>query len=228
MADYKFYFSPGTCSRVSLIALEEIGVPFEAALIKFKTGEHKQPPYLQLHPRGKVPVLLVDGRPLTENLAILTYLAATHPDARLLPASRGAFDTAQALSELSWFASTAQPMLTRIILPFLFVDVKEAMPRVHAMGVGALSEQFALAEQRLASQPWLLGDEWSVVDAYLYWLWDQSTGAGVDAARFPNIAAHAARMAQRPAVRRAIQREADAYASLAAQGLALGPPVLPL
>lgn len=225
MSHYKLCFAPGTCSRVSLIALEQTGAPFETQLIRFKTGEHKQPAYLQMHSRGKVPLLLVDGQPLTENLAIVTYLHDAHPQAGLLPPKRGRFEDAQVLAELSWLASTVQPLLTRVIVPFLFCDLKEGIPHVQALGVRAISEQFALAERRLAQQPWLLGGEWSIADAYLYWLWDQSTGAGVEAGRFPAIAAHAARMAQRPAVRRAIQREADASAELQAQGLALGPPV---
>jgi glutathione S-transferase len=76
-------------------------------------------------------------------------------------------------------------------------------------------------ERSLQQQPWVLGSEWSVLDGYLYWVWFRITGAGFDAAPFPAIAAHALRMEARPAVQRALQREAAAQAELESQGLAM-------
>lgn len=79
-------------------------------------------------------------------------------------------------------------------------------------------------EQSLQQHAWVLSDEWSVLDGYLYWVWFRITGAGFDASRFPTIAAHALRMEERPAVRRALQREALAQAELESQGLAMPVP----
>jgi glutathione S-transferase len=79
------HFAPGSCARVPLIALEEAGAPFETRLVAYMAGDHRKPEFLALNPPGKVPVLEIDGEVLTQNGAILTYLARRHPEAGLLP-----------------------------------------------------------------------------------------------------------------------------------------------
>src|ERR1700721_247985 len=79
------YFAPGSSSMAPHIALHELGVPFEARRLSFSKRENRTPAYLALNPEGKVPTLLVEGRPLTEVAAILFYLARQFPEARLLP-----------------------------------------------------------------------------------------------------------------------------------------------
>ena len=74
MSNIQLYMAPGTCARVPCIALEEAGVEFESVLIRFVRGEHKSPEFKKLNPKGKVPTLVIHGKPLTENLAIITYL----------------------------------------------------------------------------------------------------------------------------------------------------------
>ena len=75
------YYWPGASSVIPHITLEEIGVPYERELINLAKGEHKREPYLSINPRGKVPALSIHGDVLTENVAILTYLAKRFPDA---------------------------------------------------------------------------------------------------------------------------------------------------
>src|SRR5580698_6554984 len=79
------YFAPGSSSFAVHIALHEIGVPFEGKPMSFKANDMQKPEYLALNPEGKVPTLLIDGRPLTEVAAILYYLAKRFPEARLMP-----------------------------------------------------------------------------------------------------------------------------------------------
>ena len=79
------YFAPGTSSMAPHIALHEIGVKFESCPLSFAKGEQRRSSYLSLNAEGKVPTLMIDGRPLTEVAAILYYLARTYPDAGLLP-----------------------------------------------------------------------------------------------------------------------------------------------
>jgi glutathione S-transferase len=79
-----FFFAPGTSSMAPHIALHEIGVPFESRPLSFATNEQRDAPYRQINPEGKVPALVIDGRPLTEVAAILFYLAKRFPEARLL------------------------------------------------------------------------------------------------------------------------------------------------
>src|ERR687883_1115052 len=79
------YFSPGSSSMATHIALHEIGVPFEAKLTALHEHKNRAPDYLAVNPEGKVPTLMIDGRPLTEVAATLWYLARRYPEAGLFP-----------------------------------------------------------------------------------------------------------------------------------------------
>src|ERR1035437_3130728 len=85
---HTLYFAPGSSSMAVHIALHEIGVPFEGRPMSFRQNDLRAPHYLALNPEGKVPTLVIDGRPLTEVAAILYYLAKRFPDAELLPPRR--------------------------------------------------------------------------------------------------------------------------------------------
>src|SRR4249919_2434615 len=102
------YFASGASSFAPHIALHEIGVAFEGKPMSFKRDDMRSPDYLAINPEGKVPTLVVDGRPLTEVAAILFYLARRFPDAGLLPPD-DSWAEAQALSWMSFIASTLHP-----------------------------------------------------------------------------------------------------------------------
>src|SRR5713101_6594097 len=102
------YFAPGSSSMAVHIALHEIGVAFEGKPMSFKKNDMRSPEYLALNPEGKVPTLVIDGRPLTEVAAILFYLAKRFPEAGLLPRDDIEAD-ARALSWMSFAASTLHP-----------------------------------------------------------------------------------------------------------------------
>src|SRR6267154_995603 len=105
---------PIACSLVPVIALHEAGAEFELRVVDFRTGAHMSTEYLRINPKHKVPVLDIDGEPLTENVAILQWIARHYPDAQLLPAGEQEF---KALSVLAWCASGIHPHLTPNILP---------------------------------------------------------------------------------------------------------------
>jgi glutathione S-transferase len=220
------YFAPGTCARVSMIALEETGHPFETRVVAFMRGDHRAPDFLAHNPAGKVPVLIAEGVAITQNIAILTYLARRFPEARLLPVATDNESATALLSRLAWFSADLHPIVTRIRMPQLICDQPAAIARVREMACEAMKFQLTGLERSLQQQPWVLGSEWSALDGYLYWVWFRITGAGFDAAPFPAIAAHALRMEARPAVQRALQREAAAQAELESQGLALQLPAV--
>lgn len=224
MPALKLYFFPGTCARVSLIALEELNMPFETQLVVLPRGEHKSPDYLKLNPKGKVPTLLIDGQPLTENLAILGYLQRTYPQAKLLPAATGdAFADAKVQADLSWFASTIHPLLTGIVVPQVYCALPESTAQTKAQISQLMNGHMNLINQRLSAQSWMLGDTWSVVDAYLFWAWSEITRCGYDGSAFAHVAAHAQRSLQRPSVQRAMGREGEAFGWMVSQGI-LPPP----
>ncbi len=170
------YFSPGSSSLAAHIALNETGAPFEARPVLVATGTRK-PEFLAINPEGKVPSLLIDGRLLTEVLAILFYLGRAYPQAKLLPGDIEG--EAQALSWMSFLAST-----------------------VHGARADATQGRaaFALAAQRLGAGEWALGD-YSVVDIFLFRLfWRFAARFQFTPDEFPNLEAHRARMLARPAV----------------------------
>jgi glutathione S-transferase len=222
MSSLVLYCAPGACSRVPLIALEEIGQPYEVNLVRFMKGEHRTPHYLSVNPKGKVPLLVADGVPLSENAAILVYLAHAYPQAKLLPLNQGAMRDAKNLSLLAWCSSGIHPIITRIRLPQMFCDVKEGQARVREMAIEAMAPNFALIEETLSRQPWML-KEWSLIDAYVYWIWLRSIGSGFDGAPYPHFADHAKRMEERPCVQRALEREAQDESQLADEGASFMP-----
>lgn len=226
--DLKLFTSPGSCARVATIALEATGAPFTTETVFFTRGQHRSPAYLALNPAGKVPLLLIDGRPLAQTVAILTWLARTFPDAGLLPAG-DAYADAVVLSRLTWCAADLHQLVTRMRLPAMSCDVPDTARRTRELAATAMAAQLAGVEADLAGQPWLLGATWSVLDAYIFWIWFRITGAGFPAKRFPRLDDHAARMATRPAVVRALARETAAQADLAAAGAAFSfPPAEPI
>lgn len=217
----ELYFAPGSCARVSLIALEQIGVLFEVRTVRFMKGEHRSPAYLAINPAGKVPALVVDGVALAQTPAILTYLAQRFPDAGLLPLTGDPMADAQIAAKLSWFSGDLHPLVTRIRMPQFFCELDGGPAQVREKGMAGMRTQLAPLETALATQDWVLGADWSALDAYLFWVWFRITGAGFHADDFPAIAAHHARMHALPAVHRALAREADVQAALEAEGLAV-------
>jgi glutathione S-transferase len=212
MAKLDFYFSPGACSLATHIALEEAGATFTPKPTYTRKGQTRTPEYLAMNPKGKVPVLAVDGKPLTENTAILTYLSRSYPNAKLLPTG-DALKEAEALSFIAWCASGVHPVMSRFFGPQNFCDLPDSADNVKALATKATAANFALIEKALAGKEWVFGD-WSVADAYIFVFYNWATKLGLDVSAYPNYGKHFERMKQRPAVQRALAREADALAAM--------------
>lgn len=226
MPDITLYIAPGSCSRVPLIALNAVGVPFEWSVVRFMTGEHKSTGFKQINPKGKVPAVVIDGAALTENVAILTHLNALFPEAGLLPPTATPIDAARQIADLSFCSTTLHPLVTRIRMSHMFAGPEYARV-VHDLGTEAMREFFALVEARLGDGDYWYGDAWSVMDAYLHWVFWRVEGAGFAVAEYPAFTAHNDRMLARPAVRAALAIEAEATKQLEAEGLRFTPPPLP-
>lgn len=182
-----FYFSPGSSSMAPHIALHETGAPFEAKPLSLAKKDTRTPEFLAINPNGKVPVLLVDGRVLTEVAGILFYLARTFPAAGLLP--HGDIEAeAQVVSWMSYIASTVHP--------------------ARRQGLEHAREVYAVADKRLGKDDWAVGGRYSIADIHLFRLyWRFRSSLEPEPGAFPNIEAHYARMMARPAVQRAIEIE---------------------
>lgn len=215
------FYAPDTCARVTMIALEEIGLPYEAKLISFVRGDHRSDWFGAQNPRGRAPTLIVDGTALTENVAILHWLAGRFPEANLLPLSDDAFANARILADLAWCASGLHPLVTRMRLPHFFCTAPDSASSVRALAEAAMNAELARIEDRLAEYPWWYGDRWSILDAYVNWIWFRVTGCGLDASPYPRLNDHNRRLAGRPSVRRTLDIHAAASRRLADEGLAV-------
>lgn len=180
------YFAPGASSMAPHIALHEVGADFEARPVSFAKDENRTPAFLALNPLGQVPVLVIDGRPLTEVAGILFYLARLFPEAGLLP--REIEDEARVVAWMSFIAATIHPARRQGL--------------DHARGV------WAKADARLGPRDWAVGEACSIADIHLFRLFWRFRGSlNPEPGDFPNIEAHYARMMERPAVKKTIEIE---------------------
>jgi glutathione S-transferase len=217
------WFAPNTCARVTLTALEEIGDPFETRLVAFMAGEHRQPAYLAINPSCKVPALQTPEGVLVQTGAMLTWLAEVHPEARLLPQPAGAFARAAIRAEIFRCSADLHPLVTRFVMAPMISTEQGHAGAIREKAREALMMQLTPVSARLEQGEWYLGDGWSVLDAYLAWIWFRITGSGFDAAAFPAIARHHDRAMARPAAQAALAREAAATRELEARGLNFTP-----
>ena len=217
MPSIDLYWSPGSCARVPFIALEHVGAAYGLHVLNRYVGDHQRAEYRAINLKEKVPAIVLDGWAITENPVIQIVLARTFPDAGLLPTGDDRVDT-EAMSMMAWFASGIQPAVARQRFPGAFSDGDEAgLERIRMAARKELEKAFAILEQRLADSEWLFG-EWSIIDAYMLWLWFRAVGSGMDPTPFPRCASHARRNEARPAVIRVLDREELEFAKFEEAG----------
>ena len=208
MSARTLYYAPGACSLAAHIALEEAGAPFETVRLDLSKGDQRDPEYLAINERGRVPALWEDGWLLTENQAILRHIARMHPEAALWPAD----PREQAIADewMAWLATNHHVAFAQALRPERFADDESGYPAIRARGRETFGDLATMTEVRLANGGWAVGGRYSVVDPYLlvFWNWGSRPAIGLDMAnRFPAWTAHARAMAARPAVQRAFERE---------------------
>ena len=202
------YYSPGACSLAPHIALEETGAAFEAVKIDFATAEQRGGRYLAVNQKGRVPALAEGDWVLTENPAILRYIARKNPQADLWPEDLR--EEARCAEWLAWLSSTIHPAYAHIRRAERYATDEAAIEDVKAKGVETSADLWTMIEVGLSRGGWAAGERYSVADPYLlvFWTWGRGRVLGYDMARqFPYWTDHARRMAARPAVQRAFARE---------------------
>jgi glutathione S-transferase len=218
------YFAPQTCARVTLTALEEIGVPFETRLVAFLAGEHRAAEFLAVNPSGKVPAIKTEDGIIVQNGAILTYLARTFPAAQLLPFNGNPAHNARILSQLFHCSADLHPLVTRFVLPQMMTTDPAQAPQIRDKAREILIQQLTPIDIMLTQQDWFFGSAWSILDAYLAWIWFRVTGVGFDPTSLPAVAAHFHRASARPSALAALAHEQRAETELARRGLHFTPP----
>jgi len=198
----KLYYSPGACAIASHIGLEEAGADYEIEKIDLRAGQQRTPEYLAINPAGVTPALATAQGVITQNSAILAYVAQTHPQAGLADLDDPfAFARLQAFN--GWLASSLHPAIGKALFskPPLEGEAKDEAVKI------AL-EKYDLAENHYLAGPWVMGEDHSMADGYLmvFTRWARQAGL-LDAARFPKLNAHLDRVQARPAVQRALEAE---------------------
>jgi glutathione S-transferase len=173
------YYSPGSCSLAPRIVLEDIGEPYELNLISIQSGAQNSPDFLTINPRGRIPVLIENGRVLVENLAILMYLATLAPQVRLL--SSEPLARAHCVSVMAWLSNTVQPAFSRFFRPERISADPTAQISIKAMAKDVCWQNLSEIDQQLSRQDWLAGENYSVADPYglVYYAWGKRIGLPV-------------------------------------------------
>ena len=201
----KLFYAPGACSLASHIALEEAGVPYELARLDFKADDQKKPEYLKVNPKGRVPALVTDRGILTETPAILAFIAQSNPSAKLAPTDP--FDFARAQAFNSYLCSTVHVAHAHKGRGHRWVDDPAAIKEMQRKIPETVGAAFALIEGGMLEGPWVMGKDFSICDGYLFTIAQWLEGDGVDLSKLPRVMEHRARVAGRPAVKRALEQE---------------------
>ena len=204
----KLFYAPGTCALASHIALIDAGAPYELARLDFKKEEQRQPDYLAINPKGRVPALVTEKGILTETPAILLYVAQRFPQAGLAP-----LDDAFALGRVQEFnnylCATCHVAHAHLRRGYRWVDPADlaAIAAMQRTVPASVTQCFELIENDLLQGPWVMGERYTICDPYLFTLATWLEGDGADLGKLPRVLAHRKRMGERANVKRALAEQ---------------------
>jgi glutathione S-transferase len=216
----KLFYSPGACSLVTHIALEEAGAEFEPVRVTLAQGEHLKPEYLAINPHARVPALGTDQGVITENIAILNYLAAMFKADGSVPLG-DPFAAAQCNELLGWFASTVHIAFAQLWRAERFTDDQGVWEAIQAGGRKALEKHFDEIETRCGAG-WLVPGHFTAADSYALTFFRWGRRIGEEMVIYPRWAALCGRVLERPAVKRALEREGLGAGEFATQAAFAG------
>ncbi len=199
------YFSPGACSMASHIGLEETGTEYVEKPTLLAKQEQKTEAYLKINPRGKVPALSVDGKIITENTAILAYLAKRFPQAGLMPADP--VEEARCISAMAWFSNIVHPSYQRYMRPERFAEGEAAQATVKELGRKSFWANCQEINSLLEGKDWMMGKQYSVADPYALVFYGWGVRGEFPMQELTAYTAWKERMLKRPAVRKVLESE---------------------
>jgi len=207
---YKLYYSPGACSMAVHVILNELNVPFELAKVSTKDGSMKTPEYLRLNPRGQVPVLVVDGKPMKEGAAIITWLLEEHKSP-MLPKS--GFARAKALEWLCWCNASLHVGYSKAF--WLFKVQLDDNPKavMQKSAFEQIQSMWDEAEARLAESKYLGGDSFGSADILMTVIANWNPGHQFKLG--PNVKRVIKEMIARPSYQKALKEEQVEYKAAA-------------
>jgi glutathione S-transferase len=201
----RLFYSPGACSLVTHIALEETGANYGLERVMLADGDHLKPEYLVINPHARVPALANGHGIVTENIAILNLIADIFESPGSVPRD-DPFASARCNELLGWFSSSVHISFAQIWRGERFTDDKELWPAIKDGGLGALEKQFAEIEER-SDESWLVDGHFTAADSYALTFFRWGRRIGMDMGGYPRWSALLERVLDRPAVQRAIEQE---------------------
>jgi glutathione S-transferase len=189
----KLYTARGTCALASHLALECAGADYEAVRLDFGKDEQRSPEFLKINPKSRVPALATDRGVLTETPAILMYIAQTHPQARLAQFA-DPFQVGKVNEFNAYMCATVHIAHAHRPRAYRWADDEAAQAAMKAKVPQNMADCFEYIERDLMRGPWVMGEQFTVCDPYLFTVAGWLKGDGVDIARFPKVQAHHARM----------------------------------
>jgi glutathione S-transferase len=199
--EMKLYYLPSACSQASNIALREAGLKFELVKVDRHTKKtHDGLDFNAVNPKGYVPTLVLDsGETLTENVAVLQYIADQNPAARLAPPA-GTMERYHLIEWLSFINSEVHKSFT----PMFHKDSHEAT-REYALGI--LSKRLDYVQHALGSKTFLMGEQFTIADCYLYTVLSWAPYVKLDLGKWPELKRYVDRIHARPHVQEALRAE---------------------
>jgi glutathione S-transferase len=198
----KLFIKPGSCSLASHIALREVGADFDIDPVDFEAGQSKSGvDYSTINPKGYVPALQLDsGDVLTEGASILQYIADQHPEKDLAPVS-GTLERARLQEHLNYTSTELHKAFGPLFAANTSDEAKETAK-------GNVAKKLDYVNTLLKDKAaYLLGDTFSVADAYLFVVCNWANFVGIDLKNWPNIVAYSKRVSERPSVQNALKAE---------------------
>lgn len=197
----KLFYAPATCALASRIALEEAGAEFELARVNFAENQQRSPEYLEINPKGRVPALVTEKGVLTETPAILVYIAQAFPAARLAMLD-DPFEFARLQAFNSYLCSTVHVNHAHSRRGARWANLQSSFDDMKSKVAENMAASMKLIEFDYFEGPWVMGEQYTVADAYLFTIETWLKGDGVEIADFPILKDHFERMQARPAVQR--------------------------
>ncbi|MEW5708216.1 glutathione transferase GstA [Pelomicrobium sp. G1] len=197
----KLYYAPGACSMASHMVLREAGFSFDLEKVELATGKTASgEDYRRINPKGYVPALrLDDGEILTESAVILQYLADQKPAAGLAPAP-GTLERYRLMEWLNFIATEMHKQLGALYNPKITPEWRENQ-------LALFGRRCDFLEGQMGTKTYLMGDRYSVADAYLFTVLNWTHFLHVDMDKWPTLRGYMARVAERPAVRDTMRAE---------------------
>lgn len=191
------YYAKGTSALAPHILLEEVGADYAVHEVPIAQGAHHAADYLGINPKARVPALMTPNGVITENPAILTYIAATHPQAHMLPDTP--FERAQADALNAYLCATMHVAFAHLQRGARWTDDPAAQEALKAKVADNIAEGAVMIETHYLKGPWAMGDTYTICDAYLVLVPRWMAKTGVDLADYPKLDAHHTAMMHRPA-----------------------------